>query len=114
MAGRLQEAQWLAQWERDGRPPWEQHFIKAGPWSTRYMCLDCGTTGYLGGSSRPYGWVIGCLIGHKTCDRCGVKTGNVGSHQQCKVHHQTCCAHFATNGGRLRERLASTALVPRG
>jgi len=111
MAGRNQEHQWLMQWERDGCPPWRQQFIKAGLWSTRYMCIECGSTGYTGGSDRPYGWEIACLIGHQTCDMCGTKTRNAGSHRQCKLHHATCCDHLDTNSGRLKIRLASTALV---
>jgi hypothetical protein len=110
MAGRNQEYQWLMQWQRDGCPPWRQNFIRAGLQSNRWMCLNCRSTGF-GGLDRPMPWQIGCLIGHQTCDACGAKARNAGSHRQCKLHHETCCDHLDTNSGRLRVRLASTALV---
>jgi rRNA maturation protein Nop10 len=110
MAGRNQEAKWLAKWRRDGMPEWRQHFIRAGRYSHRDMCLECGSTG-IGGLDCPLPWQIGCLIGHQTCDRCGAKARNAGPHKQCKLHHETCCQHLDTNHGRLRARLDATALV---
>jgi len=109
MAGCNQSAAWFAQWRRDGKPEWRQQFIRVGPWSNKVMCIECGSTGFMG-LDYPHGWQVGCLIGHQTCDVCGNKARNVGSHKWCKLHHQTCCQHLSTNGGRLKMRLRSTAL----